>query len=81
MAGTRVDIFGWKFWDKLRLDGMLTYGQIDYRAQAAAVTGGWDADRITGMLRLAGRYGFALYYVEPSAPCDLGARDARQFRR
>lgn len=59
--------FGWKFWDKLRLDGMLTYGQIDYGAQAGIVTGGWNADRVTGMLRLAGRYGFGTYYVEPSA--------------
>ena len=59
--------FGWKFWDKLRLDGMLTYGQIDYGAQAGAVTGGWNADRITSMLRLSGRYRFSTYYVEPSA--------------
>jgi hypothetical protein len=59
--------FGWKFWDKLRLDGMLTYGQIDYGAQAGAVTGGWNADRVTSMLRLSGRYGFGTYYVEPSA--------------
>ncbi len=26
--------FGWKFFDKLRLDGMLTYGRINYTAAA-----------------------------------------------
>lgn len=60
--------FGWKFWDRLRLDGMLTYGRISYGAQADTVTAGFDANRITSMLRLSGRYGLAAgWYVEPSA--------------
>lgn len=60
--------FGWKFLDRLRLDGMLTYGRISYGAQADNVTAGFDADRITGMLRLSGRWGLgASFYVEPSA--------------
>jgi hypothetical protein len=60
--------FGWKFWDRLRLDGMVTYGRISYGAQADTVTAGFDANRITSMLRLSGRYGLAAgWYLEPSA--------------
>lgn len=59
--------FGWRFWDRLRLDGMLTWGKINYGAQADAVTAGFDADRVTSMLRLSGRYGLAAnWYIEPS---------------
>lgn len=59
--------FGWRFWDHLRLDGMLTFGRINYGAQADNVTGSFDADRTTSMLRLSGRYGLAAnWYVEPS---------------
>jgi hypothetical protein len=60
--------FGWRMWQGLRLDGMLTYGRVNYGAQADAVTAGFDADRITSMVRLSGRYGLAAgWYVEPSA--------------
>lgn len=59
--------FGWKFWDRLRLDGMLTYGRIDYGAQDNSITAGFRANRITGMARLSGRYGMGTYYLEPSA--------------
>jgi hypothetical protein len=59
--------FGWRFWDRLRLDGMLTYGKINYGTQADNVTGGFDASRVTSMLRVSGRYGLATgWYVEPS---------------
>ncbi|MDO8979026.1 MAG: autotransporter outer membrane beta-barrel domain-containing protein [Afipia sp.] len=63
--------FGWKFWDRLRLDGMLTYGRIDYGAQDNLITAGFGADRITGMARLSGRYGMGTYYLEPSARVTL----------
>jgi hypothetical protein len=59
--------FGWKFWDRLRLDGMLTYGRLSYGAQADAVTADFGANRITGMLRLSGRWAVSTWYVEPSA--------------
>jgi hypothetical protein len=60
--------FGWRFVDRLRLDGMATYGRIHYDAGANGVTGGFDADRFTGMTKLSGRYGIGgTFYVEPSA--------------
>jgi outer membrane autotransporter protein len=59
--------FGWRFLDRLRLDGMLTYGRISYGAQADAVTADFDADRITTMLRLSGSWNPGAWYVEPSA--------------
>jgi hypothetical protein len=58
---------GWKFWDRLRLDGMLIYSRISYDAQADAVTGDFDADRVTGMMRVSGRWTIVPWlFVEPS---------------
>jgi hypothetical protein len=65
--------FGWKFFDRLRLDGMLTYGRTDYTGAAGAVTGSFGADRITGMSKLSGRYGFGTFYFEPSSMLTIAS--------
>lgn len=65
--------FGWKFYDRLRLDGMLTYGRINYDAAAGPVTGSFGADRLTGMSKLSGRYGFGAFYLEPSAMLTIAS--------
>ncbi len=59
--------FGWMFWDRLRLDGMLTYGRISYDAQAGTAAADFDANRVVGMLRLSGRWNSPTWYFEPSS--------------
>lgn len=71
--------FGWKFFDKLRLDGMLTYGRINYAAAAGPVTGSFDADRITGMTKLSGHYGFGTFYVDPSVMMTIASEHQGGF--
>lgn len=71
--------FGWKFADRLRLDGMLTYGRIDYGATAGPVAGSFGADRITGMGKLSGRYGFGTFYLEPSAMLTIANERQASF--
>lgn len=71
--------FGWKFYDRMRLDGMLTYGRIDYAAGAGGVTGTFGADRITGMTKLSGRYGFGDYFIEPSSMLTIASERQGSF--
>lgn len=71
--------FGWKFFDRMRLDGMLTYGRINYGAAAGTVTGGFGADRLTGMSKLSGRYGFGTFYLEPSAMLTIASENQDSF--
>jgi hypothetical protein len=71
--------FGWKFYDRLRLDGMLTYGRIDYGAGAGGVTGFFGADRVTGMSKLSGRYGFGTFWLEPSAMLTIASERQDSF--
>lgn len=71
--------FGWKFLDRLRLDGMLTYGRINYDAAAGSVTGSFGADRVTGMSKLSGRYGFGTFYLEPSAMLTIASESQDSF--
>ncbi len=71
--------FGWKFFDRMRIDGMLTYGRINYDAAAGTVTGGFGADRVTGMSKLSGRYGFGTFYLEPSAMLTIASESQSSF--
>jgi Autotransporter beta-domain len=71
--------FGWKFFDRMRFDGMLTYGRINYDAAAGTVTGGFGADRVTGMTKLSGRYGFGTFYLEPSAMLTIASESQDSF--
>ncbi len=71
--------FGWKFFDRMRLDGMLTYGRINYGAAAGVVTGDFGADRITGMSKLSGRYGFGTFWLEPSAMLTIASESQDSF--
>lgn len=71
--------FGWKFYDHMRLDGMLTYGRVNYDAAAGPVTGSFGADRITGMSKLSGRYGLGAFYLEPSAMLTIASERQDSF--
>jgi hypothetical protein len=71
--------FGWKIYDRLRLDGMLTYGRIDYGATAGPVSGSFGADRITGMSKLSGRYAFGTFWLEPSAMLTIASERQDSF--
>lgn len=71
--------FGWKFYDRMRLDGMLTYGSINYDAAAGPVTGSFGADRLIGMSKLSGRYGFRAFYLEPSAMLTIASESQDSF--
>lgn len=70
---------GWKFYDHLRLDGMLTYGRINYGAAAGAVSASFSADRITAMSKLSGRYGFGAFWLEPSAMLTIASEHQDSF--
>lgn len=65
--------FGWRLFDKLRLDGMLTYGRINYTAAAGSVSGGFGADRLSGMTKLSGRYGLGWGWIEPAAMLTIAS--------
>ena len=71
--------FGWKSFDRLRLDGMLTYGRINYGADAGPVSGSFGADRLTGMSKLSGRYSFGTFYLEPSAMLTIASERQDSF--
>lgn len=71
--------FGWKFYDRLRLDGMLTYGRIDYRVAASSVSGSFGADRLTGMGKLSGRYGLGTFWIEPAAMLTIASERQDSF--
>jgi hypothetical protein len=71
--------FGWKIYDRMRLDGMLTYGRIDYGAGAGGVSGSFGADRITGMSKLSGRYGMGTFWLEPSAMLTIASERQDSF--
>lgn len=77
--GSAAGYFGWKFFDRLRLDGMLTYGRINYGAGAGPVSGSFGADRLTGMSKLSGRYGFGTFYLEPSAMLTIASERQDSF--
>jgi len=70
---------GWKFYDRLRLDGMLTYGRINYGAAAGPVSASFSADRITAMSKLSGRYGFGAFWLEPSAMLTIASEHQDSF--
>lgn len=70
---------GWKFYDRLRLDGMLTYGRINYGAAAGAVSASFSADRISAMSKLSGRYGFGAFWLEPSAMLTIASEHQDSF--
>lgn len=71
--------FGWKFWDRLRLDGMMAYGGLHYSADSGPVSASFDAGRITGMARLSGRYGLGWAWVEPSTAVTLASEHQQSF--
>ena len=71
--------FGWKFYDRMRLDGMITYGRLNYDTAAGATTGSFGADRLTGMGKLSGRYGMGTFYVEPSASVTIASEKQDAF--
>lgn len=71
--------FGWKFFDRMRLDGMLTYGRIDYTAGAGGVVGSFGADRISGMGKVSGRYGMGAFFLEPSAMLTVASERQDSF--